>query len=87
MLSEARLSNYRLIRGNVSVSLEERKIETGMDKLAALIGDRTEIGCNAELQPETIIGQDCVLYTNINFGAVLPANWLVKNKNELSSGA
>ncbi|MEE2614567.1 MAG: hypothetical protein VYC62_03150 [Verrucomicrobiota bacterium] len=69
---------------NVSVRLEERKIETGMDKLGALIGDRTEIGCNAVLQPGTIIGQDCVLYPNINFGAVLPANRLVKNKNELA---
>ena len=77
------LSNYRLIRGNVSVRLEGRKIETGMHKLGALIGDRTEIGCNTVLQPGTIIGQDCVLYPNINFGGVLPANRLVKNKNEL----
>ncbi|MEC9331449.1 MAG: DapH/DapD/GlmU-related protein [Verrucomicrobiota bacterium] len=77
------LSNYRLIRGNVRVHLEEKKIETGMDKLGALIGDRTEIGCNAVLLPGTIIGQDCVLYPNINFGGVLPAGRLVKNKNEL----
>ena len=52
------LSNYRLIRGNVKVHLEEKKIETGMDKLGALICDRTEIGCNAELMPGAIIGQD-----------------------------
>ena len=63
--------------------LEEKKIETGMDKLGALIGDRTEIGCNAVLMPGTIIGQDCVLYPNINFGGVLSARQLVKNKNEL----
>jgi len=77
------LSNYRLIRGNVKVHLEEKKIETGMSKLGALIGDRTEIGCNAVLMPGTIIGQDCVLYPNINFGGVLSARQLVKNKNEL----
>ena len=78
------LSNYRLIRGNVRVHLEERKIDTGMDKLGALIGDRTEIGCNVVLQPGTIIGQDCLLYSNINFGGVLPASRLLKNKNKLA---
>ena len=77
------LSNYRLIRGKVNVLLDEKKIKTAMEKFGALVGDRTEIGCNSVLQPGTIIGKDCVLYSNINFGGVLPASRLVKSKNEL----
>ena len=77
------LSNYRLIRGKVNVLLDGKKIKTAMEKFGALVGDRTEIGCNSVLQPWTIIGKDCVLYSNINFGGVLPASRLVKSKNEL----
>ena len=77
------LSNYRLIRGKVNVLLDGKKIKTAMEKFGVLVGDRTEIGCNSVLQPWTIIGKDCVLYSNINFGGVLPASRLVKSKNEL----
>ena len=79
-----KLSNYRLIRGNVNVRLTDRKVDTGLAKLGALIGDRTEIGCNAVLHPGTILGRDCLLYPNVTLGGVLPAQRLVKNKNELT---
>jgi len=78
------LSNYRLIRGNVHVRVGDRKIDSGLAKFGALIGDRTEIGCNAVLNPGTIIGRDCVLYPNVTFTGVLPAKRLVKNKTELA---
>ena len=78
------LSNYRLIRGNVNVRVGDRKIDSGLAKFGALIGDRTEIGCNAVLNPGTIIGRDCVLYPNVTFTGVLPAKRLVKNKTELA---
>jgi NDP-sugar pyrophosphorylase family protein len=78
------LSNYRLIRGNVNVRVGDRKIDSGLAKFGALIGDQTEIGCNAVLNPGTIIGRDCVLYPNVTFTGVLPAKRLVKNKTELA---
>ncbi len=78
------LSNYRLIQGNVNVRVGDRKIDSGLAKFGALIGDRTEIGCNAVLNPGTIIGRDCVLYPNVTFTGVLPAKRLVKNKTELA---
>ena len=80
----AKLANYRLIRGNVNVRLADRKIDSGLAKLGALIGDRTEIGCNAVLQPGTILGRDCVLYPSVTFGGVMPEGRLVKNKTALT---
>ena len=56
-----------------------------MAKFGALIGDRTEIGCNAVLNPGAVIGRDCLLYPNVTFNGVLPARRLVKNKTELTS--
>jgi len=79
-----KLSNYRLIRGNVSVRLADRKVDTGLVKLGALIGDRTEIGCNTVLYPGTILGRDCLIYPNVTLGGVMPAQRLVKNSNELT---
>ena len=78
------LSNYRLIRGTVNVRLGDQKIDSGLAKFGALIGDRTEIGCNSVLNPGAIIGRDCVLYPNVTFTGVLPAKRLVKNKTELA---
>ena len=80
----AKPANYRLIRGNVNVRLADRKIDSGLAKLGALIGDRTEIGCNAVLQPGTILGRDYVLYPSVTFGGVLPEVRLVKNKMALT---
>jgi len=54
-----------------------------MEQFGALIGDKTEIGCNSVLQPGTIIRKDCEHYSKINFGENLPATRLVKSKNEL----
>jgi len=77
------LSNCRLIRGNVNVRLASRPVDSGLAKFGALIGDRTEIGCNTVLNPGAIIGRDCVLYPNVTFTGVLPPRRLVKNKTEL----
>ncbi len=78
------LSNYRLIRGNVNIHLASGPVDSGLAKFGALIGDRTEIGCNSVLNPGAIIGRDCVLYPNLTFTGVLPARRLVKNKTELA---
>ena len=80
----AMLSNYRLIRGNVNVRTASGTLDSGLAKFGALIGDRTEIGCNAVLNPGAIIGRDCLLYPNVTFTGVLPARRLVKNKTELA---
>ena len=78
------LSNFKSLPGNVTVQHEDEKIDTGLLKFGALIGDRSEIGCNSVLNPGSIIGRDCVLYPNVNFTGVLPAKRLVKNKTELA---
>ena len=78
------LSNYRLIRGNVNVRTASGTLDSGLAKFGALIGDRTEIGCNAVLNPGAVIGRACLLYPNVTFTGVLPARRLVKNKTELT---
>ena len=40
-------------------------LETGMEKLGAMVGDHAEIGCNAVLCPGTLLGKDTWVYPNL----------------------
>ncbi|RJU80426.1 MAG: UDP-N-acetylglucosamine pyrophosphorylase [Candidatus Poseidoniales archaeon] len=51
-----KLSNVRNDRRNILVSINnEKRIDTGLRKFGALIGDRSEIGCNVVSNPGTIL--------------------------------
>ncbi len=50
------LSNVRFDKGIINASDENgTKHSTGLTKFGACLGDRTEVGCNAVLQPGTIL--------------------------------
>ena len=56
------LSNVRLDKRTVKVSdfaPSKERIETGLEKFGAIIGDECEIGCNSVLNPGTILGAHC----------------------------
>ncbi len=73
------LSNFKSLPGNVTVQHGEDKIDTGLRKFGALIGDHAELGCNSVLNPGSIIGRRSVIYPNINWRGVLAAGHIVKN--------
>jgi NDP-sugar pyrophosphorylase family protein len=74
------LSNVKSLKGNVSVLHDDQKLETGLRKFGALIGDGAEIGCNAVLNPGSIIGRNAVVYPLTNWRGVLAANHIAKNR-------
>jgi len=74
------LSNYKSLRGNVTVEKDGVPFDTGLRKLGALIGDGAEIGCNAVLNPGSIIGRGAVIYPGVNWRGILPANMIAKNR-------
>jgi len=76
----AKISNYKLIPENVSVEMDGKPVDTGLRKFGALVGDRAEIGCNAVLNPGSIIGRGAVIYPGVNWRGILPANMIAKNK-------
>lgn len=76
----AKISNVKLVPGNVTVELEGKPFDTGLRKFGALLGDNAEVGCNTVLNPGSIIGRGAVLYPNINWRGILPAHMIVKNK-------
>ena len=74
------LSNVKSVKGNVTVRHEGRLVDTGLHKFGALVGDHAEIGCNAVLNPGSIIGRKAVVYPLTNWRGVLTANSIAKNK-------
>jgi len=75
-----KISNVKLIAGNVLVEVDGKQVDTGLRKFGALLGDHAEIGCNAVLNPGSIIGRNSVIYPNTNWRGILPAQHIVKNK-------
>jgi NDP-sugar pyrophosphorylase family protein len=77
-----KISNIKLVQSNVKVEVNGKPLDTGLRKFGALIGDNVDVGCNAVLNPGTIIGRGSVIYPNTNWRGVLPENMIVKNKAE-----
>lgn len=75
------LSNWRHDHGGISV-LDERapggRIDTGLPKFGAVVGDHVDIGCHAVLNPGSLIGPRSVLYGGTVWRGVLPADRVVK---------
>jgi NDP-sugar pyrophosphorylase family protein len=74
-----KISNFKLMPGNVRVQAQGKSLDTGLRKFGALLGDEADIGCNAVLNPGSIIGRKSVVYPNTNWRGVLPANRIAKN--------
>jgi NDP-sugar pyrophosphorylase family protein len=58
-------------------------LDTGLRKFGALLGDGAEAGCNAVLNPGSILGRGAVIYPNVFWRGILPANMIAKNKSQI----
>jgi len=51
----SKCANYRLDKQEIAIVYNNKKIFTGRKKFGAIIGDRVSIGCNAVLNPGTVL--------------------------------
>ncbi len=78
-----KISNVKLIPGNIEVDVAGVPHDTGLRKFGALVGDGAEVGCNAVLNPGSILERGAVVYPNVFWRGLLPANMIAKNKAEI----
>ncbi len=71
-------SNVKSDKSPVTVR-GEGIIETGLKKMGAMIGDYGEVGCNAVLNPGTVVGRNSTVYPTSCVRGVIPANSIYKN--------
>ena len=61
----------------------EEKIETGLKKIGAMLGDYVEVGCGSVLNPGTIVGKNTNIYPLSSVRGVIPENSIYKKKNDI----
>ena len=65
-------SNVRADKRSVRIHMPDGTIDTGLMKMGALVGDCAEIGCNAVLNPGTVIGQHSNVYPLTSVRTAVP---------------
>jgi UDP-N-acetylglucosamine diphosphorylase / glucose-1-phosphate thymidylyltransferase / UDP-N-acetylgalactosamine diphosphorylase / glucosamine-1-phosphate N-acetyltransferase / galactosamine-1-phosphate N-acetyltransferase len=55
-------SNVKSDKTLVTIGTPEGRIETGLKKMGAVLGDHVEVGCNSVLNPGTVIGRNTNVY-------------------------
>lgn len=78
-------SNVKSDKSLVTVYMDGTKIETGLKKFGAIVGDEVEIGCNTVLNPGTMIGKKSNIYPLSMVRGYVPEQSIYKNKNEIIS--
>ena len=60
------------------------RIETGLKKFGAMIGDNVEVGCGSILNPGTVVGPDSNIYPLSSVREVIPAHSIYKKRGEVA---
>lgn len=76
-------SNLKSDHSLVTVQSGAEKFPTGLKKFGAIIGDQAEIGCNAVLNPGSLIGPASRVYPLSMFRGYLPAHHIFKQNGQV----
>ncbi len=76
-------SNVKSDKKLIVIKNKDEKIETGIKKIGAMIGDNVEVGCGTILNPGSIIGKNTNIYPLSSVRGVIPQNSIYKNQNEI----
>jgi len=77
-------SNIKSDRTPVSVSFHERRVETGLKKFGAILGDHVEVGCNSVLNPGCVIGPGTTVYPLSMVRGFIPGGSIYKKQGEVA---
>jgi UDP-N-acetylglucosamine diphosphorylase / glucose-1-phosphate thymidylyltransferase / UDP-N-acetylgalactosamine diphosphorylase / glucosamine-1-phosphate N-acetyltransferase / galactosamine-1-phosphate N-acetyltransferase len=64
-------SNLRLDRKTIHIVTAQETFDTKLTKCGAILGDKAEVGCNAVLNPGTVLGKRSLVMPTIAFSGVL----------------
>lgn len=77
-------SNVKSDKTLVTVQGEGIRIETGLKKMGAMLGDNVEVGCNSVLNPGTVIGRNSNIYPISMVRGVIPSDSIYKTRTEIA---
>ena len=77
------VSNLKSDGKNITVRNGDEKVETGLRKFGAVVGDNVEIGCNSVLNPGTVIGKNSNVYPLARVRGLVPENSIYKDEDNI----
>ncbi|MBE6728032.1 MAG: UDP-N-acetylglucosamine pyrophosphorylase [Ruminococcaceae bacterium] len=76
-------SNVKSDKTLVSIKYGDKRIETGLKKFGAILGDCVEVGCGSVLNPGTVIGKNTNIYPLSMVRGYVPQNSIYKKIGEV----
>lgn len=76
-------SNVKSDKTLVSVREGAERLDTGLKKFGAILGDNVEVGCNSVLNPGTVLGRGSTIYPLSSVRGIVPENSIYKNAGEV----
>lgn len=77
-------SNVKSDKTLVKVTVGGERIDTGLKKFGAMLGDFVEVGCGSVLNPGTVIGKNTNIYPLSSVRGTVPANSIYKKAGEVA---
>jgi len=76
-------SNVKSDKKLVVVKAGDERVETGLKKFGAMLGDHVEVGCNSVLNPGTVIGRWSNIYPTSCVRGCIPEKHIFKDKDNI----
>ena len=73
------MSNLRNDGREIKVKIKNKVINAELRKFGALIGERTQIGCNSVSNPGSVISSDCMVWPNTTISGFFEEGSTIKN--------
>lgn len=77
-------SNLKSDKSLVTVLCDNDKVETGVKKFGAMLGDHVEVGCNSVLNPGSVVGRNTNVYPLSFVRGYVPENSIYKRLGEIA---
>lgn len=77
-------SNVKSDKTLVTINTGAERMETGLKKMGAMLGDHVEVGCNSVLNPGTVIGRNTNVYPLSMVRGFVAPNSIYKRLGEIA---
>ena len=78
-------SNVKGDRSEIGIRFGNEMLPTGLTKMGAILGDNVEVGCNAVLNPGTVVGVGSRIYPLSSVRGYIPRGVIVKGDRGMTA--
>ena len=76
-------SNVKSDKTKVTINYQGEKLNTGLKKMGAILGNYVEVGCNSVLNPGTVIGSNTNVYPLSSVRGFIPSGCIFKKQSNI----